>query len=137
MHIGKDLHILIKAFMDDTTLIMNRKQVVQKTLDKLDNLLQWCRMAFKPVKSRSQVKGKIRRDEFFDMGRQRIPKVSKEPVKNLGRVIDKSLIIMNMIKAALLQVDNVGGHSMMIPYLEQCMEDVPAPACLHDKAMYQ
>ena len=35
----------IKAFMDDTTLIMNGKQVVQKTLDKLDGLIGWCRMA--------------------------------------------------------------------------------------------
>ena len=30
-YIGKGMHKTLKAFMDDTTLIMNRKQVVQKT----------------------------------------------------------------------------------------------------------
>ena len=49
-HIGKGVYMPpIKAFMDDTTLIMNRKKVVQNTLDKLNNLLGWCRMAFKPA----------------------------------------------------------------------------------------
>ena len=39
MHIGKGLHMSpIKAFMNDTTPIKNRKQVVQKTLDKLGSL---------------------------------------------------------------------------------------------------
>ena len=53
-HIGKGMHIPpIKVFMDDTTLIMNRKEVVQITLDKLDSLLGRCRMVFKSAKSRS------------------------------------------------------------------------------------
>ena len=39
-HIGKGVYMPpIKAFMDDTTLIMNRKKVVQNTLDRLNNLL--------------------------------------------------------------------------------------------------
>ena len=87
-HIGKGVYMPpIKAFMDDTTLIMTRKKVVQNTLDKL-NLLGWCRMAFKPAKSRSLalVRGKIRRDVFFDVAEQRIHTVSEEPVKSLGMV---------------------------------------------------
>ena len=44
-HIGKGVCMPpIKAFMVDTTLIMNRKNVVQNTLNKLNNLLGWCRM---------------------------------------------------------------------------------------------
>ena len=104
-HIGKGVYMPpIKAFMDDTTLIMNRKKVVQNTLDKLNNLLGWCRMAFKPAKSRSLalVRGKIRRDVFFDVAEQRILTVSKETVKSLGRVFDESLTNKNM-RGAILQ----------------------------------
>ena len=104
-HIGKGVYMPpIKAFMDDTTLIMNRKKVVQNTLDRLNNLLGWCRMAFKPAKSRSLalVRGKIRRDVFFDVAEQRIPTVSEEPVKSLGRVFDESLTDKSM-RGAILQ----------------------------------
>ena len=104
-HIGKGVYMPpIKAFMDDTTLIMNRKKVVQNTLNKLNNLLGWCRMAFKPAKSRSHalVRGKIRRDMFFDVAEQRIPTVSEEPVKSLGRVFDESLTDKSM-RGAILQ----------------------------------
>ena len=104
-HIGKGVYMPpIKAFMDDTTLIMNRKKVVQNTLDKLNNPLGWCRMAFKPAKSRSLalVMGKIRRDVFFDVVEQRIPTVSEEPVKSLGRVFDESLTDKSM-RGAILQ----------------------------------
>ena len=61
-------------------------------------------MAFKPAKSRSLalVKGKIRRDVFFDVAEQRIPTVSEEPVKSLGRVFDESLTDKNM-RGAILQ----------------------------------
>ena len=84
----------IKEFMDDTTLIMNRKKVVQNTLDKLNNLLGWCRM---PAKSRNLalVRGKIRRD-VLDVAEQRIPIVSEEPLKSLGRVFDESLTDKSM-----------------------------------------
>ena len=104
-HIGKGVYMPpIKAFMDDTTLIMNRKKVIQNTLDKLNNLLGWCRMAFKSAKSRSLalVRGKIRRDVFFDVAEQRIPTVSEEPVKSLGRVFDESLADKSM-RGAILQ----------------------------------
>ena len=78
-HIGKGLHMPpIRAFINDITLIMNRKQVVQKTLDKLDGLLGWCRIAFKSAKSRSLalVRRKIRRESSSIWG-QRIPSVSE------------------------------------------------------------
>ena len=61
-------------------------------------------MAFKPAKSRSLalVRGKIRRDVFFDVAEQRIPTVSEEPVKSLGRVFDESLTDKS-IRGAILQ----------------------------------
>lgn len=83
----------IKAFMDDTTLVMNSRRIVQKTLDRLDELLQWCGMAFKPAKSRSLAlkRGKVCEEVFFTVAGQRIPSISAEPVKSLGRVFSVSL----------------------------------------------
>ena len=80
---------LLKAFMDDTTLVMNRRSAVQNTLDTFNRLLGWCRMAFKPAKSRNLalVKGKICSNVSFVVAGQRVPTVSKEPVKSLGRVL--------------------------------------------------
>ena len=49
-------------------------------------------MAFKPAKSRSLglVKGKICSDVSFVAVRQRVPIVSEEPVKSLGRSFNDS-----------------------------------------------
>ena len=97
-HLGKGLYMpSLKAFMDDTTLVMNRRPVVQNTLDTFNSLLGWCRMAFKPAKSRSLalVKGKICSDVSFGVAGQRVPTVSEEPVKSLGRVFNDSLTDKN------------------------------------------
>ena len=65
----------LKAFMDDTTLVMNRRPAVQNTLDTFNSLLGWCRMVFKPAKSRSLalVKGNICSDVSFVIVGQRVP----------------------------------------------------------------
>ena len=89
VHIGRKFHTSsIKAFMDDTTLVMNRKQTVQRSLDKMNDLLEWCRMSFKPAKSRSLALTwrKIHSDVFLRVVGQRIPIVQEEPVKSLGSV---------------------------------------------------
>ena len=46
------LHSSIKAFVDDTKPFMNRG--VQRSLDKMNDLHFWLRMAFKHVKFRSR-----------------------------------------------------------------------------------
>ena len=83
----------IKAFMDDTTIVLNRKQIVQRVLDKLNDLLLWCRMAIKPAKSRSLslTREKVCRYMYFTVGGQRIPIVPEEPVKSLERAFDEFL----------------------------------------------
>ena len=93
-HVGGGLHMPpIKAFMDDTTLITNRKQVMQRAINKANDLLGWCRMEFKPAKSRSLAltRGKLRENVFFFVADQRIPTVSEEHVKSLGRIFDTDL----------------------------------------------
>ena len=85
----------LKAFMDDTTLVMNRRPAVQNILNTFNSLLRWCRMAFKPAKSRSlaldQVKGTICSDVSFVVAGQRVPTVSEEPVKSPDHVFNDSL----------------------------------------------
>ena len=117
VHIGRKFHTSsIKAFMEDTTLVMNRKQAFQRSLDKMNDLLEWCRMSFKPTKSRSLAltRGKILSDVFFLVAGQRIPTVQEEPVKSLGRVFDETLKDRNqetatwkMIKESLYAIGGV------------------------------
>ncbi|GFO24705.1 reverse transcriptase [Plakobranchus ocellatus] len=66
----------LKAFIDDTIVLMS-----------------WCRMEFKPKKSRrlSIRKGKVDEATTFKVAEQQIPTVSQEPVKNLGRWYDSSM----------------------------------------------
>ncbi|GFO10131.1 reverse transcriptase [Plakobranchus ocellatus] len=58
-----------------------------------DVLMSWCRMEFKPKKSRSLSirKGKVDEATTFTVAEQQIPTVSQEPVKSLGRWYDASM----------------------------------------------
>ncbi|GFO32057.1 reverse transcriptase [Plakobranchus ocellatus] len=62
-------------------------------LTRLDDLMSWCRMEFKPKKSRSLSIRKDKVDEAttFTIAEQQIPTVSQEPVKSLGRWYDSSM----------------------------------------------
>ena len=62
-------------------------------LERLDVLMAWCRMKFKPKKSRSLSvrKGKIDVTRTFTVAKRQIPTVSQEPVKSLGRWYDLSM----------------------------------------------
>ena len=83
----------LKAFMDDTTVMENRADKTQQVLERLDSLMVWSRIKFKPAKSRSLsvVKGKVVNDIKFQVGGQAIPTVCEEPVKSLGRWYDCNL----------------------------------------------
>ncbi|GFO09406.1 reverse transcriptase [Plakobranchus ocellatus] len=77
--------------MDDTTIICSKEDETRWMLTRLDDLMSWCRMDFKPKKSRSLSirRGKV--DEAFTVVEQQIPTVSQEPVKSLGRWYDLSM----------------------------------------------
>ena len=38
----------LKAFMDDTTIICSKEDETRRMLERLDVLMAWCRMKFKP-----------------------------------------------------------------------------------------
>ncbi|KAK3744418.1 hypothetical protein RRG08_000851 [Elysia crispata] len=83
----------LKAFMDDITIICSKEYETRRMLERLDVLMAWCRMKFKPKKSRSLSvrKGKIDATTIFTVASQQIPTVSQEPVKSLGRWHDSSM----------------------------------------------
>ena len=83
----------LKAFMDDTTVICSNEAETRRILERLDGLVSWCRMNFKPKKSCSLSvrKGKIVAAATFTVGNKQIPTVSEEPVKSLSRWYDSSM----------------------------------------------
>ncbi|GFO12335.1 reverse transcriptase [Plakobranchus ocellatus] len=83
----------LKAFMDDTTIICSKEDETRRMLTRLDDLMSWCRMEFKPKKYRSLSvrRGKVDEATTFTEAEQQIPIVSQEPVKSLGRWYDSSM----------------------------------------------
>ncbi|GFS04722.1 reverse transcriptase [Elysia marginata] len=84
----------LKAFMDDSTIICSKEDEKRRMLARLDTLMAWCRMKFKPKKSRSCLsirKGKIEGAVTFTIAEQQIPTVSQEPVKSLEIWYDSSM----------------------------------------------
>ena len=43
----------VKAFMDDTTILSSKESTTRKMLSLMDKQMIWCRVKFKPKKSRS------------------------------------------------------------------------------------
>ncbi|GFN79314.1 reverse transcriptase [Plakobranchus ocellatus] len=83
----------LKAFMDDTTIICSKEDETRWMLTRIDDLMSWCRMEFKPKKSRSLSirRGKVDEATTFTVVEQQIPTVSQEPAKSLGRWYDSSM----------------------------------------------
>ena len=77
----------LKAFMNDTAIICSKKDETRRMLKRLDVLIAWRRMKFKPKKSCSLSlrKGKIDVTTIFTVANQQVPTAIQEPVKSLGR----------------------------------------------------
>ncbi|GFO02078.1 reverse transcriptase [Plakobranchus ocellatus] len=73
---------LLKAFMDNTTVICSKEDKTRRMLKRLDVLMSWCRMEFKLKKSRSLSirRGKVDEATTFTVAEQKKPTVSQEPV---------------------------------------------------------
>ena len=90
----------VKAFMEDTTILSSKESTTRKLISFMDELMIWCRMKFKPQKSRSLSlrRGKFNQNVNFEIGGQIIPSVSDLPVKNLERWYDVSMKDTNQVK---------------------------------------
>ncbi|GFO43725.1 polyprotein [Plakobranchus ocellatus] len=65
--------------MDDTTIICSKEDETRRMLTRLDDLTSWCRMEFKPKKSRSLSirRGKVDEATTFTVAEQQISTVIK------------------------------------------------------------
>ena len=106
----------MKAFMDDITSLIRGKQDTEALLQRLDELIKWARMAFKPKKSRSLslVKGRAAQTRFHIAGEQ-IPTLQEQPVKSLGRWYSHPLTdkhrgseVQQLVTEGLQAIDNCG-----------------------------
>merc|ERR1712237_256967 len=79
--------------MDDTTVLASQEDEARKILTRLQQVIEWAGMKFKPQKSRSLSlhKGKVKPEVSFSVAGEAIPTVSQQPVKSLGRMYDASL----------------------------------------------
>ncbi|GFN98813.1 reverse transcriptase [Plakobranchus ocellatus] len=109
----------LKAFMDDTTIICSKEDETRRMLTRLDDLMSWCRMEFKPKKFRSLSirRGKVDEATIFTVAEQQIPTVSQEPVKSLGRWYDSSMKdtrrgaeTLELASESLLAINKCGLH---------------------------
>ena len=84
---------LLRAFMDDVSILTTSVPAAIKVLKRFEMALDWARMAAKPAKSRSCVikMGRCMNVEPFVVKEVVIPSIQKKPVKSLGRIIDGSL----------------------------------------------
>ena len=90
----------VKVFMDNTTILSPKESTTHKILSLINEQIIWCWKKFKPQKSRRlslRIK-KVNQRINFKVGGQRIPNVSEEPVKNLGRWFDEFLKDINQAK---------------------------------------
>ncbi|XP_061733213.1 uncharacterized protein LOC133536595 [Nerophis ophidion] len=83
----------IRAFMDDLRVTTTSVPGCRWILNGLQEVISWARMNFKPAMSRALVlkKGKVTGKFCFSLGTTKIPSLTEEPVKSLGKVFNCSL----------------------------------------------
>ncbi|XP_078589523.1 uncharacterized protein LOC144869891 [Branchiostoma floridae x Branchiostoma japonicum] len=83
----------LRAFMDDLTLSTESVLGARHMLRSLDRAATWARMRFKAKKCRKLVlrKGKLCDKLQLEIQGEKIPSVSDQPVKSLGKKFDKTL----------------------------------------------
>ena len=108
IHSSKACLPLIRAFMDDLSLMSNSVSGTQQLLKKCTEALTWAGMSFRADKSRSIViiKGRSMNTTPFKVNEPSsptdfscfIPAIQSNPIKFLGRVIDWSLSDRKSVK---------------------------------------
>ena len=108
IHSSKACLPLIRAFMDDLSLMSNSVSGTQQLLKKCTEALTWAGMSFRADKSRSIViiKGRSMNSTPFNVNEPSsptdfscfIPAIQSNPIKFLGRVIDWSLSDRKCVK---------------------------------------
>ena len=133
----------LKAFMDDKTILSSKEPGTRSLLSHLDDLMTWCRMAYKPKKSRSLSlrSGKVSQETKFQVGGQDIPTVSEMPVKSLGRWYDDSLKdtkqVKETVKTAEENLQKIDRRPLPGKYKVWCLQHMLIPMLLWPLLIYE
>lgn len=92
--------------MDDVTTILQTAPCTARLLKCLDELTTWARMKIKPSKSRSlSIRKGVRNDRrVFTAGGEKIPLLTQQPIRSLGREYTADLSDRQMGKLAQRQL---------------------------------
>ncbi|KAJ8339212.1 hypothetical protein SKAU_G00359980 [Synaphobranchus kaupii] len=95
-----------RSYMDDITCLLRTTPCMSRLLKRLDELISWARMKFKPCKSRSLSlrKGVWNDRAIFTISGENIPLIVDQPIRRLGRQYTSSLSDKEMGKAILQQL---------------------------------
>ncbi|XP_077382825.1 5-azacytidine-induced protein 2 isoform X1 [Festucalex cinctus] len=104
----------LRCYMDDVTSLLQTAACTSRLLKRVDELTSWARMRIKPSKSRSlSLRRGVRNDNtIFVVGGEKIPLLSEQPIKSLGRqytaeLSDKQMgrTIMKQLTDGLSRID--------------------------------
>ena len=104
----------LRSYMDDITCLLQTAPCMSRLLRRLEELISWARMRFKPCKSRSLSMRKGERNDraTFTIGGENIPLIADQPIRSLGRhytssLSDKSMgrTILQQLSAGLEKID--------------------------------
>ena len=133
----------LRAFMDDTTISLNKCISMRRTLDVFSDLLKWCGMSFKASKSRSLSlrRGKIDEYTVFSVDGNKIPTVSDEPVKSLGRWYCKSLNDVDqgasILRMATVSMESINAAPLQSRFKVWILQFVLVPRLLWPLTVYE
>ncbi|KAJ8352978.1 hypothetical protein AAFF_G00124830, partial [Aldrovandia affinis] len=96
----------LRSYMDDITCLLRTAPCTSRLLKRLDELIIWARMNFKPQKSRSLSLRKGERNDrvTFTIGGEDIPRIVDQPIRSLGRLYTSRLSDKDMGKTILQQL---------------------------------
>ncbi len=83
----------LRSYMDDITCLLRTTPCTSRLLKRLDELIIWARMKFKPQKSRSLSLRKGERNDrvTFTISGEDIPRIVDQPIRSLGRLYTSGL----------------------------------------------
>lgn len=92
--------------MDDITCLLRTAPCISRLLNRLDELISWARMKFKPQKSRSLSLRKGKRNDrvAFSISGEHLPRIVDQPIRSLGRQYTSDLSDKEIGKTILSQL---------------------------------
>ncbi len=98
----------LRSYMDDVTSLLQTAACTSRLLKRMDELMLWARMKIKPSKSRSlSLRRGVRNDStIFVVGGEKIPLLSEQPIKSLGRQYTAELSDKQMGRTVMKQLSD-------------------------------